>query len=92
MAVREKMIEQLEWADQNMRHSGVCDAWFQGCDAEMLAVSGKCNGPLFAMLLEASAYEDDKCVESSEKVSLHDICPKSVAAQFSRACRRRDDW
>ena len=63
MAEREAVISSLEFADQLMRESGACGAWFQNSDEQVRAVAGNANGLLLEQLLAASDYCDSQCVE-----------------------------
>ena len=60
---REDMISQLEKANLAMRMSGVCDAWFAGCDEVTVGVAGAVNGDLFHQLVVASGHRDPNCAE-----------------------------
>ena len=63
MQEREAMISQLERANEEMWRSGLCEKWFEGCDAATRRVAGRFNGPLMYALLSAAGYEDAACTD-----------------------------
>ena len=55
---REAMISKIEEADELMRSSGLCAAWFAVADAELRGVSAEANGELFQQLAAATEFVD----------------------------------
>ena len=57
------MIRSIERAGRRMHNSGACEEWLKDADHELRKTVRQVNGPLLQSLLEASGYEDARCIE-----------------------------
>lgn len=67
MAEREAMISQIEFASRELRASGKCAAWFEGCDEILKQATEGVNGFLLQELLAASRHVDESAAEVFRK-------------------------
>ena len=80
------MIQKIEEADEALRYSGKCAAWFSRCDEITKSVSKDVNGFLLQELLSVSRHCDTAAADLFRDGAI------SALASCRDRCRRCLSW